>query len=279
MHFARFLDKNNPHPAIVDKTGKPHSLREILPDIHAARLNELASLLKNVAVEKLPSLDSGLPLLPCLGGIGKVVCIGKNYPEHAKEMGGNAPPEPLVFMKATSSISGAHDPILVPRGSDKLDWEVELGVVIGKAGSYIDEARAMNHVFGYCAADDVSERAFQTERGGQWTKGKSADSFCPLGPWLVTKDEIPDPQNLNLWLEVSGTRMQDGNTRDMSHKIPFLIHYVSQFMSFQPGDVLLTGTPAGVGKGMTPPRFLKPGDKVRLGVEGLGEQRHEVTAA
>jgi 2-keto-4-pentenoate hydratase/2-oxohepta-3-ene-1,7-dioic acid hydratase in catechol pathway len=279
MYLARYLDKNNPHPAIVDKTGKAYSLKGILPDIHVSNMNMLAGLMENVAIYKLPRLDPSLPLLPCLNGIGKIVCIGKNYPEHAKELGGQSPTEPILFLKATSALSGAFDPILLPRGAEKLDWEVELGVIIGKPGTYILESFAMDHVFGYCTADDVSERAFQTERGGQWTKGKSADSFCPLGPFLVTKDEISDPQNLNLWLEVNGERMQDGNTRDMTFKIPELISYVSNFMSLQPGDVILTGTPSGVGKGMNPPRFLKPGDVVRLGVEGLGEQEHAVKEA
>jgi 2-keto-4-pentenoate hydratase/2-oxohepta-3-ene-1,7-dioic acid hydratase in catechol pathway len=279
MRFARFLDKTNPHPALVDKSGNYRSLKTFIPDIHVAHLSMLSSLLENVAIEKLPLVDPSLPFLPCLGGIGKVVCIGKNYPEHAKELGGESPKEPILFLKATSAISGPFDPILVPRGSEKLDWEVELGVVISKPGAYIIEAFAMDHVFGYCTADDVSERAFQTERGGQWTKGKSADSFCPLGPWLATKDEIPDPQNLNLWLEVNGEQMQNGNTRDMTFKISHLIHYISYFMSLQAGDIILTGTPSGVGKGMNPPRFLKPGDVVRLGVEGLGEQEHAVKRA
>jgi 2-keto-4-pentenoate hydratase/2-oxohepta-3-ene-1,7-dioic acid hydratase in catechol pathway len=280
MRFARFLDGSLPHPALVDKDGTPRSIKEFVPDIAANLLNgALAAKLNGIDSARLPALARNLPLLPCLGGVGKVIAIGKNYPEHAKEMASESPKEPILFLKATSSISGANDPIIRPRGAEKLDWEVELGVIIGKPGSYISEAGAMEHVFGYCGADDVSERAFQTERGGTWTKGKSADSFCPLGPYLVTKDEIADPHNLNLWLNVNGQKMQSGNTRDMTFKIPALISYVSGFMSLQSGDVILTGTPAGVGKGMVPPRFLQPGDVVRLGVEGLGEQEHRVVQA
>jgi 2-keto-4-pentenoate hydratase/2-oxohepta-3-ene-1,7-dioic acid hydratase in catechol pathway len=275
MRFARYLDKNGPHPALVDKETRVWSLKGMVDDIRPQTFAALA----NVVTTKLQPLEAGLPLLPCLAGTGKVIAIGKNYPEHAKELATESPKEPIIFLKATSAISSATDPILIPRGAEKMDWEVELGVIIGSGGVYIEERDAMNHVFGYCVADDVSERAFQTERQGQWTKGKSADSFCPLGPWLVTKDDVRDPQNLDLWCEVNGQRMQNGNTRDMTFKIPALISYVSQFMSLQPGDVLLTGTPAGVGKGMNPPRYLKAGDVVRLGVEGLGVQEHAVKQA
>ncbi|HVY13198.1 MAG TPA: fumarylacetoacetate hydrolase family protein [Alphaproteobacteria bacterium] len=280
MQFARFLDKTGPHPALIGADGSHRSLKSLLPDIRAEAFNEnFFRQLKAVKEEALPILEDNLPVLPCVAGVGKIIAIGKNYADHAKELGGESPAEPIIFLKATSSLSGAFDPILLPRGSTKLDWEVELAVIIGAAGRYIEEARAMNHVLGYALADDVSERGFQTERQGQWTKGKSHDSFCPLGPYLVMKSDVPDAQNLSLWLEVNGQRMQSGSTRDMTFKIPYLIHYVSQFMSLSPGDVLLTGTPPGVGKGMNPPRYLKPGDVVRLGIDGLGEQRHEVVPA
>jgi 2-keto-4-pentenoate hydratase/2-oxohepta-3-ene-1,7-dioic acid hydratase in catechol pathway len=280
MRLLRIISNQGIRPAYLDAAGVRRDLSPLLPDINAEVLStgQLAKL-KPAALGTLAVLSDDLPLAPCLGGIGKIVCIGKNYPEHAKETGSSSPTEPILFLKALSALSGANDPIIMPRGAEKLDWEVELGVIIGTHGSYIEEKNALDHVAGYCTADDVSERAYQTERAGQWTKGKSADSFGPIGPWFVTKDEIPDPQNLNLWTEVNGQRMQDGNTRDMTFKIPFLIHYISQFMSLHPGDVILTGTPSGVAKGMTPPRYLKVGDKLRLNVEGLGVQEHTIIAS
>lgn len=276
MRLLRTITNQGICPAILDAAGVRRDVSPIVADIRVENIPALSKALRVTRLEGLAALPADAPLAPCVAGTGKIIAIGKNYPEHVKETGAAPPREPVIFLKATSSISGAYDPIIIPKGAEKLDWEVELAVIIGEGGSTIDEAKAMAHVAGYCVADDVSERAFQIERAGQWTKGKSADSFCPLGPMLVTKDEVRDPQAMKLWTEVNGKRMQDGITADMTFKIPFLIHYVSQFMSLQPGDVLLTGTPAGVGKGMNPPVYLKEGDVVRLGVEGLGEQEHRV---
>jgi 2-keto-4-pentenoate hydratase/2-oxohepta-3-ene-1,7-dioic acid hydratase in catechol pathway len=214
-----------------------------------------------------------------VGGVGKFICIGLNYKDHAEETGAAYPQEPVVFLKATSAISGPFDPIVIPRGSSKTDWEVELGVVIGRPAKYVSEEEALEYVAGYCVVNDVSERSFQLERGGQWDKGKGCDSFGPIGPYLVTRDEVPDPQNLRLWLEVDGRRYQDGHTGNMIFGVAQLVSYVSQFMSLQPGDLISTGTPAGVGLGQKPePVYLRPGQVVRLGIEGLGEQRQKVVA-
>ena len=222
----------------------------------------------------------GQPRLgPCVGQVGKFICIGLNYADHAAESGLKVPPEPVIFMKATSAICGPDDEVEIPRGSEKTDWEVELGVVIGTPAKYVDEADAMEHVAGYCVVNDVSERDFQTERSGQWTKGKSHDTFGPIGPWLVTKDEVADPQDLAMWLEVDGHRFQDGSTRTMVYQVPFLVSYLSQFMSLQPGDVISTGTPPGVGMGQKPPVYLRPGQTMRLGIDGLGEQTQVTVAA
>lgn len=210
--------------------------------------------------------------------MGKFICIGLNYSDHAAETGAQVPPEPVIFNKWTSAICGPNDEVIIPRDSEKTDWEVELGVVIGKAGRYIDEADAMQHVAGFCVVNDVSERAFQLERSGTWDKGKGCDTFGPLGPWLVTPDEVADPHQLDMWLEVDGKRYQDGNTRTMVYQIPFLISYLSRFMSLQPGDVISTGTPPGVGMGQQPPVYLKPGQRMRLGIQGLGEQHQTVVA-
>ncbi|MBU2327096.1 MAG: fumarylacetoacetate hydrolase family protein, partial [Alphaproteobacteria bacterium] len=214
----------------------------------------------------------------CVAGTGKFICIGLNYSDHAAETGAAVPPEPVIFMKATSAICGPDDDVLIPRGSEKTDWEVELGVVIGKTAKYVSEADAMDYVAGYCVSHDVSERAFQTERAGQWTKGKSCDTFGPIGPWLVTKDEISDPQNLKMWLSVNGKMMQDGSSKTMVYGVAHLVSYLSQFMSLHPGDVISTGTPPGVGLGMKPPQFLKAGDVVELGIEGLGTQKQTFKA-
>ena len=235
--------------------------------------------LRAVDPSTLPLVDGDPRLGPCVGGVGKFICIGLNYADHAAESGLKVPPEPVMFMKATSAICGPNDPVEIPRGSEKTDWEVELGVVIGTAGKYVTEGEAMAHVAGYCVVNDVSERAFQTERSGQWTKGKSHDTFGPIGPWLVTADEVADPQNLAMWLEVDGHRYQDGSTRTMVYQVPFLISYLSQFLSLQAGDVISTGTPPGVGMGQKPPRYLRPGQTMRLGIEGLGEQTQVTVAA
>jgi len=226
----------------------------------------------------LPKIE-GLPRLgPCVAGTGKFICIGLNYADHAAESGMQVPPEPVIFMKATSAIVGPNDDVVIPRGSVKTDWEVELGIVIGRTAKYVSEADALDYVAGYCVCHDVSERAFQTERAGQWTKGKSCDTFGPTGPWLVTKDEVADPQNLKMWLTVNGETMQDGSTKTMVYGAAFLVSYLSQFMSLQPGDIISTGTPPGVGMGKKPPRYLKAGDVVELGIEGLGTQRQTLVA-
>ena len=235
--------------------------------------------LREVEIAGLPVVEGASRLGPCVGGIGKFVCIGLNYADHAAESGLKVPPEPVVFMKATSAVVGPDDPVEIPRGSEKTDWEVELGVVIGSPAKYVTEAQALDHVAGYCVVNDVSERAFQAERSGQWTKGKSHDTFGPIGPWLVTRDEVADPQNLAMWLEVDGHRYQDGSTRTMVYQVPFLISYLSQFFSLQPGDVISTGTPPGVGMGQKPPVYLRPGQTIRLGIEGLGLQTQATVAA
>jgi 2-keto-4-pentenoate hydratase/2-oxohepta-3-ene-1,7-dioic acid hydratase in catechol pathway len=244
---------------------------EALSDAGLARLRALDPA-------ALPALPAETRLGPCVGRTGKFICIGLNYADHAAESGMKVPPEPVIFMKATSAIGGPNDPIVIPRGAQKVDWEVELAVVIGTRGKYLTEAEAMAHVAGYAVANDVSERAFQAERQGQWTKGKSCDSFGPLGPWLVTRDEVPDPQDLSMWCKVDGQVMQDGSTRTMVYGVAFLVSYLSQFFTLHPGDVISTGTPPGVGLGMKPPRFLRPGEVVTLGIQGLGEQRQEVVA-
>ena len=232
--------------------------------------------LRDLDVSSLPEVSADTRLGPCVAGTGKFICIGLNYADHAAESGMAVPPEPVIFMKATSAICGPNDPILIPRTSVKTDWEVELGVVIGKPGKYLTEAEALDHVAGYCVINDVSERSFQTERSGQWTKGKSCDNFGQTGPWLVTPDEVPDPQALDMWLKVNGETMQNGSTRTMVYGVRFLVHYLSQFMTLHPGDVISTGTPPGVGLGMRPPHYLKAGDVVELGIEGLGQQRQDV---
>ena len=226
--------------------------------------------------EKCPVMPPGTRLGPCIARPSKIVCIGLNYAQHAAESGMEPPKEPVIFFKSTTAICGPNDNLIIPRGSEKTDWEVELAVVVGKRASYIEEADAMSYIAGYCVHNDYSERAYQMERGGQWVKGKSADTFAPLGPWLVARDEVPDPHDLRLWLTVNGRTMQDSNTSDLIFGIPYLVHYVSQFMTLLPGDVISTGTPQGVGLGQKPnPVYLKPGDVVELGIEGLGSQRQE----
>jgi 2-keto-4-pentenoate hydratase/2-oxohepta-3-ene-1,7-dioic acid hydratase in catechol pathway len=237
----------------------------------------LASLSKT-DLSALPLVEVGVRIGPCVSGVGKFICIGLNYADHAAESGLEVPSEPVVFMKATSAICGPNDPVIIPRNSQQTDWEVELGVVIGKRAKYVSEESAMDYVAGYCLINDVSEREFQTKHEGQWTKGKSADNFGPIGPWLVTTDEIPDPQNLDMWLRVNGQTRQDGSTKTMVYSVAHCVSYLSRFMSLQPGDIISTGTPPGVGMGMKPPRYLKPGDQIDLGIEGLGEQRQQVIA-
>jgi 2,4-diketo-3-deoxy-L-fuconate hydrolase len=277
MKLLRYGLPGREKPGVLDAQGRVRDLSSQVPDIAGATLLP-ASLdkLRRLNIDDLP-LVPGVPqqdlrLGACVGRVGKCVAIGLNYADHAAEAGMAVPPEPVVFNKWTSCLSGPNDDIQIPRGSVKTDWEVELAVVIGQGGRYIDEANAMAHVAGYCVMNDVSERDYQLNRSGTWDKGKGFDSFGPLGPWLATTDEVPDPQQLDLWLEVDGQRMQSGNTRTMVYQIPFLVSYLSRFMSLQPGDVITTGTPPGVGMGHKPPVFLRAGQTLRLGVQGLGEQ-------
>ena len=280
MKLLRYGAKGLEQPGLLDRSGKIRSLAGLVPDIAGDTLSaEGLDRLRALDVAMLPVVEGRPRLGPCVGGVGKFICIGLNYADHAAESGLKVPPEPVMFLKATSAICGPDDPVEIPRGSEKTDWEVELGVVIGSAGKYIAETDAMAHVAGYCVVNDVSERAFQTERSGQWTKGKSHDTFGPIGPWLVTADEVPDPQDLAMWLEVDGHRYQNGSTRTMVYQVPFLISYLSQFVSLQAGDVISTGTPPGVGMGQKPPRYLRPGQTMRLGIEGLGEQTQVTVAA
>ena len=279
MKLLRYGEAGSEKPGLLDAAENIRDLSGVVNDIDGATLapEKLAELAR-LNPENLP-LVSGSPRLgPPVNGVGKFMCIGLNYSDHAAETGSPVPKEPILFMKATSAISGPHDPVRMPRNSKKMDWEVELGVIIGRLAHYVDEADAMDYVAGYCVVNDVSEREFQIERSGQWTKGKSADTFGPFGPYLVTKDEIPDPQNLNLWLEVDGRRYQNGSTKTMIFGVRHIVSYLSQFMSLHPGDVIATGTPPGVGMGQKPPMFLKPGNVMRLSVEGMGEQRQEVIA-
>ena len=279
MKLLRYGPAGHEKPAIMDSDGKIRDLSAHVSDIDGNSLGD-AELKKIAALDLsgLPEVSASERLGPCVGSVGKLVCIGLNYSDHAEESGLDVPPEPVVFFKATSSICGANDSIEVPRESTALDWEVELAIVIGKDGKYIDEADAPNHIAGYCVVNDVSERDFQINRSGQWVKGKSADTFGPVGPWMVTKDEIPDPQKLSMYLEVNGESRQKGNTSTMVYQVNFLVAYVSKFMSLQAGDIISTGTPPGVGMGMKPPQYLKAGDIVTLGIEGLGDQRQEVVA-
>jgi len=280
MKLLRYGAKGQEQPGLLDRDGRIRSLAGVVADIAGSALTrEGLDRVRALDPASLPLVEGQPRLGACVGDIGKFICIGLNYADHAAESGLQVPPEPVIFMKATSAVCGPDDPVEIPRGSEKTDWEVELGVVIGTGGRYIAEADALAHIAGYCVVNDVSERAFQAERSGQWTKGKSHDTFGPIGPWLVTTDEVPDPQDLPMWLEVDGHRYQDGSTRTMVYKVPFLVSYLSQFMSLQPGDVISTGTPPGVGMGQKPPRYLRPGQTMRLGIRGLGEQTQVTVAA
>jgi 2-keto-4-pentenoate hydratase/2-oxohepta-3-ene-1,7-dioic acid hydratase in catechol pathway len=274
MKLLRYGEKGQELPALLDSNGGIRDLSGHITDVAGVALSpENIEKLKALDPHSLPLIEGKPRLGPCVAQVGKFICIGLNYADHAAETGADIPKEPIIFNKWTSAIVGPNDNVEIPRQSKKTDWEVELGVVIGKGGRYIDEQNAMDHVVGYCVINDVSEREFQIERGGTWDKGKGCDTFGPLGPWLVTKDEIADPHQLNLWLEVDGKRYQNGNTRTMIFQIPKLVSYLSQFMSLQPGDVISTGTPPGVGLGIKPePVFLRAGQRMRLGIEGLGEQ-------
>ena len=279
MKLLRYGPVGQEKPGILDREGKLRDLSGQVDDIAGETLSP-AGLAKLKALDpaSLPLVSGNPRLGPCVGRVGKFIAVGLNYSDHAAETGAKVPDEPILFMKATSSIVGPNDTVIIPRNSRKTDWEVELAIVIGTKANYVDEADALKHVAGYCVVNDVSEREFQAERGGQWTKGKSADTFGPMGPWLVTPDEIADVQALDMFLDVSGTRRQTGTTKTMIFGVRFLVHYISQFMTLHPGDVITTGTPPGVGLGMKPPVFLKPGDEMHLGIQGLGEQRQKVVA-
>jgi 2-keto-4-pentenoate hydratase/2-oxohepta-3-ene-1,7-dioic acid hydratase in catechol pathway len=279
MKLLRYGQPGKEKPGLLDKSGQLRDLSAMIPDVAGEALSPQS-------LERLASLDpNSLPLVagthrfgPCVGQTGKFICIGLNYSDHAAETGNPAPAEPVIFMKATSAIIGPNDNVVIPRHSKKTDWEVELGVVIGSNAKYTSEANALQHVAGYCVVNDLSERAFQLESTGQWTKGKSADTFGPIGPWLVTKDEVPDPQNLKMWLKVNAHPYQNGNSKTMIFTVAHIVSYLSRFMSLHPGDIISTGTPPGVGMAQKPPTFLKPGDKIQLGIQGLGEQNQTVVA-
>ncbi|WP_374377450.1 fumarylacetoacetate hydrolase family protein [Dongia sp.] len=280
MKLLRYGAKGAEKPGLLDKNGQIRDLSQHVPDIAGAVLSDdsLARLAK-IDPATLPLVEGPVRYGACVGQIGKFICVGLNYSDHAKETGAEPPKEPILFMKATSAVCGPNDNVMIPRNSEKTDWEVELGVVIGREARYVAEKDALSYVAGYCVINDVSERAFQTERGGQWVKGKSADTFGPTGPWLVTRDEVKDPQNLAMWLDVDTKRYQNGSTKTMIFGVAHLVHYISQFMSLQSGDVISTGTPPGVGLGQKPnPIYLKAGQVMRLGIEGLGEQRQQVIA-
>lgn len=277
MKLLRYGEPGAERPGLLDAEGRIRDLRDMVPDIAGSFLSdESLAQLRALDAEILP-LVTGTPRIgACVGAIGKFICVGLNYADHAAETGKAPPEEPVLFMKATSAICGPNDAVEIPRASEKTDWEVELGVVIGRRAKHVAKSEALKFVAGYCVVNDVSERAFQSERGGQWTKGKSADTFGPLGPWLVTRDEVPDPQALGLWLDVDGTRRQTGSTGRMIFGVAELVSYISGFMTLHPGDVIATGTPPGVGLGQKPPVFLRPGQTMHLGIDGLGEQRQAV---
>ena len=280
MKLLRFGDTGREKPGLLDTNNVIRDLSGVIPDVGGdALLPESLARLRQIDPATLPTVEGTPRIGPCVANVGKFICVGLNYSDHAAESGMKVPSEPIIFMKATSCIVGPNDDVEIPRGSEKTDWEVELGVVIGKTAKYIDEANAMDYVAGFCVVHDVSERAFQLEGTGQWVKGKSADTFGPIGPWLVTPDEVPDYHELDMWLEVDGKRYQNGTTKTMVFGVPYLVSYLSKFMSLRAGDIISTGTPPGVGHGMEPPVYLRAGQEVRLGVERLGEQRQQVVAA
>jgi 2,4-didehydro-3-deoxy-L-rhamnonate hydrolase len=280
LKLLRFGPVGHERPGLLDQEGRIRDLSKIIPDLSGSaldpnRLHELA----RIKIESLPVAGVQERIGPCVGNVGKFICIGLNYADHAAETGAAIPEEPIIFMKATSAICGPYDTVLKPRDSTKLDWEVELGIVIGRTARYVDEANALSHIAGYCVINDISERAFQLERGGTWDKGKGCDTFGPIGPWLVTPEEVRDVTNLSMWLTVNAHRYQNGSTRTMIFKPAFLISYLSRFMSLHPGDVISTGTPPGVGLGQKPPLYLSVGDVMELSIEGLGCQRQTVAQA
>jgi 2-keto-4-pentenoate hydratase/2-oxohepta-3-ene-1,7-dioic acid hydratase in catechol pathway len=277
MKLVRFGPRGREKPGIVDAKGRIRDLSRVVPDISGEALSPKGlATIRRTPIDKLPLISGKLRLGACVGEVGHFIAIGLNYSDHAAEAGLAIPKEPIIFSKAPSSICGPNDDTITPKGSSKLDWEVELGIVIGQRARYLTQAKALDAVAGYCLANDVSERVFQIERAGQWIKGKSAETFGPLGPWLVTKDEIKDPQSLAMWLNVNGQARQRSTTKNMIFDCRHLVAYCSQFFVLEPGDVIITGTPAGVGLGMKPPQYLKPGDVVTLGIDGLGEQRQKV---
>jgi 2-keto-4-pentenoate hydratase/2-oxohepta-3-ene-1,7-dioic acid hydratase in catechol pathway len=280
MKLLRYGPPGRERPGILDSRGRVRDLSCEVLDIGGSALQP-ASLnrLRSLDPDRLPEVAGTPRLGPCIGQVGKIVGVGLNYRDHAIESKMPIPDEPPLFLKATTAISGPNDDVEIPAGSEKTDWEVELGIVVGQAGKYVRVEKALDHVAGYCIVNDISERSYQLERGGQWDKGKGCDTFAPIGPWLVTADEIPDPQNLDLWLDIDGARYQTGNTRTMIFGVAYLVSYISQFMSLQPGDVVSTGTPPGVGLGQKPPRYLKPGQTMRLGITGLGVQQQRTVLA
>ncbi|RPI51418.1 MAG: FAA hydrolase family protein [Acidobacteria bacterium] len=280
MKLLRYGPPGREKPGLVDSSGGILDLSTTIPDLSGESLHpDSIERLRQVNPAAIPRVEGNPRIGPCVAGVGKFICIGLNYSDHAAESKMAVPAEPILFMKATSAICGPNDDILIPRGSQKTDWEVELGVVIGSTARYVPESDALSHVAGYCVVNDLSERAFQLEGTGQWVKGKSADTFGPIGPWLVTPDEVPDPQNLELWLEVDGRSYQRSTTRHMIFGVARLVSYISRFMSLHPGDIISTGTPPGIGMGQTPPVYLRPGNRVRLGIHGLGEQSQRVTGS
>jgi 2,4-diketo-3-deoxy-L-fuconate hydrolase len=279
MKLVRYGPPGQEKPGIIDAAGQLRDLSRVVGDIGPDQLGDAAlDALRRLDASALPAVEGAPRLGSPLTGVRKFIAIGLNYADHAAESNLPIPAEPIVFMKATSCIQGPDDAVMLPRDSVKTDWEVELGVVIGTRARYVDEDQALSHVAGYCTINDVSEREFQIERGGTWDKGKGCDTFGPLGPWLVTRDEVPDPQNLGMWLDVNGRRMQTGSTQTMIFSVASIVSYVSRFMTLEPGDVITTGTPPGVGMGMKPPVYLKAGDRIALGIDGLGEQRQVVVA-
>ena len=277
MKLLRYGIKGSEKPAVLDKNGKIRNLSSHVPDFDPENINlDTLAKLQKIDFETLPEISNLSRIGPCIVKPGKFVGIGLNYSDHATETGAKIPTEPIVFMKATSCITGPNDNIVIPKNSKKTDWEVEIAFVVGKEAKHVKETEAENYIFGYCLVNDVSEREFQIEREGQWVKGKSSDSFGPIGPYLVTRDEIPNAQNLNMSLDLNGKRMQTGNTRKMIFSINYILSYLSNFMSLKPGDIVTTGTPPGVGMGMNPQQYLKTGDEIRLSIDSLGEQYHKV---
>ena len=281
MKLLRYGPVGQEKPGVLDQSGKIRDLSAYIKDVNGAVLDDDSlDKIRKLDLESLPAVEGSPRIGACVGNIGKFICIGLNYADHAAESNLPIPAEPVVFNKWTSAVVGPNDDVKIPRGSKKTDWEVELGVVIGKGGSYIDEKDAMSHVAGYCVVNDVSEREYQIERGGTWDKGKGCDTFGPIGPWLVTRDEVADPQKLGMWLEVDGKRYQNGNTSTMIFGVAHIVSYLSRFMSLQPGDVISTGTPPGVGMGVKPEAvYLRAGQTMRLGIDGLGEQQQKTIDA